>query len=64
MAEQGTADPGSSAKTTTKATLIDVGTRLILEQGYHQTGIQESMEKLGIRPPQATLRPLCRDTSA
>src|SRR5439155_13894077 len=44
MAEQGTADPGPSAKTTTKATLIDVGTRLILEQGYHQTGIQDVLQ--------------------
>jgi len=48
MAEQGTADPGPSAKTTTKATLIDVGTRLILEQGYHQTGIQDVLQAAGV----------------
>ena len=48
MAEQGTADPGSSAKATTKATLIDVGTRLILEQGYHQTGIQDVLQAAGV----------------
>jgi TetR/AcrR family transcriptional regulator, transcriptional repressor for nem operon len=48
MAEQGTVDPGPSAKTTTKATLIDVGTRLILEQGYHQTGIQDVLQAAGV----------------
>jgi len=48
MAEQGTADPGPSAKTTTKATLIDVGTRLILEQGYHPTGIQDVLQAAGV----------------
>ena len=52
MAEQGTADPGPSAKTTTKATtkavLVDAGTRLILEQGYHQTGIQDVLQAAGV----------------
>ena len=48
MAAQGTVDPGPSAKTTTKATLIDVGTRLILEQGYHQTGIQDVLQAAGV----------------
>ena len=48
MAAQGTADPGPRAKTTTKATLIDVGTRLILEQGYHQTGIQDVLRAAGV----------------
>ena len=48
MAEQGTADPGPSAKTTTKAALVDVGTRLILEQGYHQTGIQDVLQAAGV----------------
>ena len=48
MAEQDTAEPGTSAKTTTKATLIDVGTRLILEQGYHQTGIQDVLQAAGV----------------
>ena len=38
MAEQGTADTSSSTKATTKAVLVDAGTQLILEQGYHQTG--------------------------
>jgi len=47
MAVQGTADPGPSAKTT-KATLIDVGSRLILEQGYHQTGIQDVLQAAGV----------------
>ena len=48
MAEQGTADPGPSAKTTTKAALVDAGTRLILEQGYHQTGIQDVLQAAGV----------------
>jgi TetR/AcrR family transcriptional repressor of nem operon len=48
MAEQGTADPEPSAKATTKATLIDAGTRLILEQGYHQTGIQDVLQVAGV----------------
>jgi TetR/AcrR family transcriptional regulator, transcriptional repressor for nem operon len=48
MAAQGTADPEPSAKATTKTTLIDVGTRLILEQGYHQTGIQDVLQAAGV----------------
>ena len=48
MAEQGTADTGPSAKTTTKAALVDAGTRLILEQGYHQTGIQDVLQAAGV----------------
>ena len=48
MAEQGTADTRSSAKATTKAALVDVGTRLILEQGYHQTGIQDVLQAAGV----------------
>ena len=48
MAAQGTADPGPSPTATTKATLIDVGTRLILEQGYHQTGIQDVLRAAGV----------------
>ena len=48
MAEQGTADPGPSAKTTPKAALVDAGTRLILEQGYHHTGIQDVLQAAGV----------------
>ena len=48
MAEQGTADPGPSAKTTPKAALVDGATRLILEQGYHQTGIQDVLQAAGV----------------
>ena len=48
MAEQGTADTGPNAKTTTKAALVDAGTRLILEQGYHQTGIQDVLQAAGV----------------
>jgi TetR/AcrR family transcriptional regulator, transcriptional repressor for nem operon len=48
MAEQGTADTSPSAKATTKAVLVDAGTRLILEQGYHQTGIQDVLQAAGV----------------
>src|SRR5256886_11201300 len=48
MAEQGTADTRSSAKATTKATLVAAGTQLILEQGYHQTGIQDVLQAAGV----------------
>ena len=48
MAEQGTADTSSSTKATTKAVLVDAGTRLILEQGYHQTGIQDVLQAAGV----------------
>ena len=44
MAKQRTADTSPSAKATTKATLVDAGTQLILEQGYHQTGIQDVLQ--------------------
>jgi len=48
MAEQGTVDTSPSAKGTTKAVLVDAGTRLILEQGYHQTGIQDVLQAAGV----------------
>src|SRR5258705_9309297 len=48
MAEQGTADMSPSAKTTTKAALVDAGTQLILEQGYHHTGIQDVLQAAGV----------------
>src|SRR5262249_25038281 len=48
MAEQGRADTGPNAKTTTKAALVDAGTQLILEQGYHQTGIQDVLQAAGV----------------
>src|SRR5499427_9892265 len=48
MAEQGTADTGPNAKTTTKAALVDAGTQLILEKGYHHTGIQEVLQAAGV----------------
>ena len=48
MAEQGTADTGPNAKTTTKAALVDAGTQLILEQGYHHTGIQDVLQAAGV----------------
>src|SRR6266446_1885044 len=48
MAEQGTADTSSSTKATTYAVLVDAGTRLILEQGYHQTGIQDVLQAAGV----------------
>src|SRR6267378_5694530 len=48
MAEQGTADTSSSAKATTKATLVAAGTQLILEKGYHHTGIQDVLQPAGV----------------
>ena len=48
MAEQATADTGPSAKATTKAALVDAGTQLILEQGYHHTGIQDVLQAAGV----------------
>jgi TetR/AcrR family transcriptional repressor of nem operon len=48
MVELGTADTHSNAKATTKAALVDAGTRLILEQGYHQTGIQDVLQAAGV----------------
>ena len=48
MAEQVTADTGPSAKATTKAALVDAGTQLILEQGYHHTGIQDVLQAAGV----------------
>src|SRR2546426_8252085 len=48
MAEQVTADTSSSAKATTKVALVDAGTRLILEQGYHHTGIQDVLQAAGV----------------
>src|SRR5712691_6031001 len=48
MAEQVTGDTSPSAKATTKATLVDAGTQLILEQGYHQTGIQDVLQTAGV----------------
>ena len=48
MAEQVTGDTSPSAKATTKATLVDAGTQLILEQGYHHTGIQDVLQTAGV----------------
>ena len=48
MAEQATADTGPSAKATTKAALVDAGTQLMLEQGYHHTGIQDVLQAAGV----------------
>jgi TetR/AcrR family transcriptional regulator, transcriptional repressor for nem operon len=48
MAERATADTGPSAKATTKAALVDAGTQLILEQGYHHTGIQDVLQAAGV----------------
>ncbi len=48
MAEQTTADTGRKAKATTKAALVDAGTQLILEQGYHHTGIQDVLQAAGV----------------
>jgi len=44
MAEQGSGDTSPSTKVTTKAALVDAGTQLILERGYHHTGIQDVLQ--------------------
>ena len=48
MVEQATADTSPSAKATTKAALVDAGIQIILEQGYHHTGIQDVLQAAGV----------------
>jgi TetR/AcrR family transcriptional repressor of nem operon len=48
MAEQATADASPSAKATTKKALLDAGTAIILEKGYHHTGIQDVLQAAGV----------------
>jgi TetR/AcrR family transcriptional regulator, transcriptional repressor for nem operon len=48
MAEEATADRSPSAKTTTKAALLEAGTQILLEKGYHHTGIQDVLQAAGV----------------
>ena len=48
MAEQATTDTGRSAKAPTKAVLVDAGLHLMLEKGYHHTGIQDVLQAAGV----------------
>jgi len=48
MAEQATTDTGRSAKAPTKAALVDAGLHLMLENGYHHTGIQDVLQAAGV----------------
>src|SRR2546426_9430482 len=47
MAEHANADARSNPKAPTKATLVDAGLHLMLEKGYHHTGIQEVLQAAG-----------------
>src|SRR6266566_1878074 len=48
MAEQVTADKSLSTKATTKAALVDAGLHIMLEKGYHHTGIQDVLQATGV----------------
>src|SRR5215467_15078216 len=48
MAEQAITDESPSAKVTTKGALVDAGLHLMLEKGYHHTGIQEVLQAAGV----------------
>ena len=48
MAEHANADARPNPKAPTKATLVDAGLHLMLEKGYHHTGIQEVLQAAGV----------------
>src|SRR5882762_1278459 len=48
MAEHANADARSNPKAPTKATLVDAGLHLMLEKGYHHTGVQEVLQAAGV----------------
>jgi TetR/AcrR family transcriptional repressor of nem operon len=48
MAEQAPADARPIAKVTTKAALVDAGIAIMLEKGYHHTGIQDVLQAAGV----------------
>ncbi len=48
MAEQAIADKSLSTKATTKAALVDAGLHIMLEKGYHHTGIQDVLQATGV----------------
>src|SRR5262247_4652605 len=48
MAEHANADARPNPKAPTKATLVDAGLPLMLEKGYHHTGIQDVLQAAGV----------------
>ena len=48
MAEQAIGDARPSAKAPTKAALVDAGLQIMLEKGYHHTGIQDVLQAAGV----------------
>jgi TetR/AcrR family transcriptional repressor of nem operon len=48
MAAQVPTDPGRRAKASTKAVLVDAGLHIMLEKGYHHTGIQDVLQAAGV----------------
>ncbi len=48
MAEHANADARSNPKAPTKATLVDAWLHLMLEKGFHHTGIQEVLQAAGV----------------
>src|SRR5499425_385402 len=48
MAEHANADARPNPKAPTKATLVDAGLHLMLEKGYHHTGIQDVLQAAGV----------------
>jgi TetR/AcrR family transcriptional regulator, transcriptional repressor for nem operon len=48
MGEQATGETNLIPKVTTKEALLDAGLAIILEKGYHHTGIQEVLQAAGV----------------
>ena len=48
MAEQAIGEARPSAKAPTRATLVDAGLQIMLEKGYHHTGIQDVLQAAGV----------------
>ena len=48
MAEHAIADARPSAKGPTKVALVDAGLHIMLEKGYHHTGIQDVLQAAGV----------------
>ena len=48
MAEHTTTDARPTPKAPTRAALVDAGLQLMLDQGYHRTGIQDVLQAAGV----------------
>jgi len=48
MAEQAIGEARPSAKAPTRAALVDAGLQIMLEKGYHHTGIQDVLQAAGV----------------